>query len=133
MATLEEQLRYEPDSDRRRMTVVTLNERGQEVVHTKGSADVLVPLCVAQETADGEAPLRAVDPSTGTERLLASLDCGPANLRARRIDPHPAWGRDGRSVVVNLCIDGRRQVAIADLSPVLPAACGVATREHVYA
>lgn len=83
--------------------------------------------------ADGEAPLRAVDPVTGAERLLASLDCGPANLRARRIDPHPAWGRDGRSVVVNLCIDGRRQVAIADLSPVLPAAARIATREPLYA
>ena len=45
------------DSDRRRMTVVTLNEHGQEVVHTKGSADILVPLCVAQATDDGEAPL----------------------------------------------------------------------------
>ncbi|MBL8607673.1 MAG: cation-transporting P-type ATPase [Myxococcales bacterium] len=45
------------DSDRRRMTVVTLDEKGHEVVHTKGSADVLLPLCVAQATDEGDAPL----------------------------------------------------------------------------
>jgi Ca2+-transporting ATPase len=33
------------DSDRKRMTVVTLDENGQAVAHTKGSADVLLPLC----------------------------------------------------------------------------------------
>jgi hypothetical protein len=84
--------------------------------------------------ADGEAPLRAINPATGVEWLLASLDCGPANLRARRIDPHPAWGRDGRSVVVNVCIGGRRQVAIADLLSVLPTAtASPEAREQLYA
>jgi Ca2+-transporting ATPase len=33
------------DSDRKRMTIVTLDADGREVVHTKGSADVLLPLC----------------------------------------------------------------------------------------
>lgn len=41
------------DSDRKRMTVVTLDETGREVAHTKGSADVLLPLCVHQLTRDG--------------------------------------------------------------------------------
>jgi hypothetical protein len=83
----------------------------------------------------GEAPLRGVDPGDGSEILLASLDCGPANLRARRIDPHPAWSRNGREVVVNLCLGGRRQVAIADLSAMVapPAALPAETRRSVYA
>ena len=42
------------DSDRKRMTVVTLDETGREVAHTKGSADVLIPRCVAARTAGGE-------------------------------------------------------------------------------
>ncbi|MCL2776737.1 MAG: cation-translocating P-type ATPase [Polyangiaceae bacterium] len=41
------------DSDRKRMTIVTLDQSGCEVAHTKGSADVLVPLCVSQRTARG--------------------------------------------------------------------------------
>jgi len=45
------------DSDRKRMTVVTLDARGREVVHTKGSCDVLLPLCVAVETERGVVPL----------------------------------------------------------------------------
>lgn len=45
------------DSDRKRMTVVTLDETGKEVVHTKGSADVLIPLCVHQLTKAGLEPL----------------------------------------------------------------------------
>jgi Ca2+-transporting ATPase len=45
------------DSDRKRMTVVALDESGREVVHSKGSADVLLPLCSAVETHDGRIPL----------------------------------------------------------------------------
>ncbi len=45
------------DSDRKRMTVVALDESGREIAHTKGSADVLIPLCVHQLTRDGLAPL----------------------------------------------------------------------------
>jgi P-type Ca2+ transporter type 2C len=41
------------DSDRKRMTVVTLDARGREVVHTKGSADILLPLCSTVATAHG--------------------------------------------------------------------------------
>ena len=41
------------DSDRKRMTVVALDETGKEIAHTKGSADVLIPRCVAQQSADG--------------------------------------------------------------------------------
>jgi Ca2+-transporting ATPase len=41
------------DSDRKRMTVVTLDQRGREVAHVKGSLDVLLPLCVKIATDDG--------------------------------------------------------------------------------
>jgi Ca2+-transporting ATPase len=45
------------DSDRKRMTVITLDAAGVEVAHTKGSADVLIPRCVAQHTSEGIEPL----------------------------------------------------------------------------
>ncbi|HSO40341.1 MAG TPA: cation-translocating P-type ATPase [Labilithrix sp.] len=45
------------DSDRKRMTVVALDETGKEIAHTKGSADVLIPHCVAQQSSDGIVPL----------------------------------------------------------------------------
>jgi len=45
------------DSDRKRMTIVTLGPDGQEVAHTKGSADVLLPLCSTQAGHEGPLPL----------------------------------------------------------------------------
>jgi Ca2+-transporting ATPase len=47
------------DSDRKRMTVVALDESGREVAHSKGSAEGLLPLCTAYETARGRVPLDA--------------------------------------------------------------------------
>ena len=41
------------DSDRKRMTVLALDEHGREIVHAKGSADVLVRLCTRYATEDG--------------------------------------------------------------------------------
>ena len=43
----------------------------------------------------GPLPLRLIDPATGGERMIARLDAGPANLKARRIDAHPAWSPAG--------------------------------------
>jgi Ca2+-transporting ATPase len=45
------------DSDRKRMTVVTHDARGRDVAHTKGSVDVLLPLCVSLATDSGVEPL----------------------------------------------------------------------------
>ena len=45
------------DSDRKRMTVVTLDAAGREVAHTKGSADVLIARCVAHHVESGIEPL----------------------------------------------------------------------------
>ena len=47
------------DSDRKRMTIVTLDANGREVVHTKGSADVLLPMCTTVATSHGIVPLDA--------------------------------------------------------------------------
>lgn len=45
------------DSDRKRMTVVARDPAGMEVAHTKGSADVLLPLCANYATDAGLLPL----------------------------------------------------------------------------
>ena len=45
------------DSDRKRMTVIALDETGREIAHTKGSADVLLPRCNHQLTRNGVEPL----------------------------------------------------------------------------
>jgi Ca2+-transporting ATPase len=47
------------DSDRKRMTIVALDPSGREVIHSKGSADVLLPLCANYETQRGRQPLDA--------------------------------------------------------------------------
>ena len=41
------------DSDRKRMTVVTLDGQGREIAHVKGSVDVLLPLCAKIATDEG--------------------------------------------------------------------------------
>jgi Ca2+-transporting ATPase len=45
------------DSDRKRMTVLTLDDRGREVAHTKGSAEVLIPRCTTVHAPEGAKPL----------------------------------------------------------------------------
>ena len=45
------------DSDRKRMTVVTLDADGNEVAHTKGSADVLLPMCDMEACLKGTRPM----------------------------------------------------------------------------
>src|SRR5262249_6525683 len=45
------------DSDRKRMTVVTRDNRGREIAHVKGSVDVLLPLCTNFSSEAGPRPL----------------------------------------------------------------------------
>jgi Ca2+-transporting ATPase len=66
------------DSDRKRMTVVTLDENGREVAHSKGSADVLLPLCGTYATVGGEAPL---DDATRAQILAEAERMSAASLR----------------------------------------------------
>lgn len=74
------------DSDRKRMTILTLDAKGREVVHTKGGAEVLLPLCVRAETDAGVVPLD----DALRERITAEVErMSSASLRvlavARRV------------------------------------------------
>jgi Ca2+-transporting ATPase len=92
------------DSDRKRMTVLALDEHGREVVHAKGSADVLVNLCTRYETDEGEVPL---DAGRRQELLREAERMSNASLRvlgvARRVvreapksgDDHPPPSKSG--------------------------------------
>ncbi len=67
------------DSDRKRMTVVTLDGRGREVAHVKGSADVLLPRCVMIDTASGARPL------TDDDRAAILAQADDMSARALRV------------------------------------------------
>ncbi len=45
------------DSDRKRMTILTLDAKGREIVHTKGGAEVLLPMCTRVDTDGGVTAL----------------------------------------------------------------------------
>ena len=82
------------DSDRKRMTVVTLDEIGREVVHTKGSADVLLPLCTVRQDHDGTVPL---DAATRAEILHEAERMGGLSLRVLAVARRElAAGPDGK-------------------------------------
>ena len=88
------------DSDRKRMTIVTLDNGGREVVHTKGSADVLLHLCTRYVDEAGES--RPLDLQT-RDKLLAIGDAMSAKaLRvlaiARRELDEPHSVRAGAAV-----------------------------------
>jgi Ca2+-transporting ATPase len=70
------------DSDRKRMTVVTQGPGGREVVHTKGSADVLLPLCDQVEEDHGIRPL---DDATRSELLEVAEEMSSRALRVLAI------------------------------------------------
>ncbi len=58
------------DSDRKRMTVITRDKDGREIAHVKGSADVLLPLCVKFSDDDGVRGLTDED----REAITAEAD-----------------------------------------------------------
>ncbi|MCB1884406.1 MAG: PD40 domain-containing protein [Geminicoccaceae bacterium] len=62
----------------------------------------------------GTAPLRLIDLEHGEARTLAEVDCGPPGLGSRRCDPHPVWSPDGRRIVANAMVEGRRAVLLFD-------------------
>ncbi len=69
---------------------------------------------------NGEVPLRLIDTRTDTEKTVATIyTLGTQNQGILRLDPHPAWSRDGKQVCFNGAPDGRRQVFIADLKGLL--------------
>lgn len=52
------------DSDRKRMTIITRDATGREIAHVKGSADVLLPLCVKIADHDAVRGITEEDRST---------------------------------------------------------------------
>ena len=70
------------DSDRKRMTIVTLDASGKEVAHTKGSADVLLPRCEHQLT---EAGLDALDEAKRSSILAEAERMSSLSLRVLAI------------------------------------------------
>lgn len=92
---------------------------GHPTVDPKGK--VLVTDCYPSEamaSRDGTVPIRAIRLESGTERCLFRMFTrprfnGPNN--EYRIDPHPAWTRDGAHLVLNGSSGGCRAVFIADV------------------
>ena len=58
------------DSDRKRMMVITRDQRGRDIAHVKGSVDVLLPLCVKFAADSGVRALSDAD----REAILAEID-----------------------------------------------------------
>ncbi len=58
------------DSDRKRMTVVTRDRSGRDIVHVKGSVDILLPRCVKLAENEGVRGLTDED----REKILAEAD-----------------------------------------------------------
>jgi Ca2+-transporting ATPase len=81
------------DGDRKRMSIVTLDDTGQEVVHTKGSCDVLLPLCADVEAEGGPAPLD----DQARARIQAEADrMSQASLRVLAVARRELTASDAR-------------------------------------
>ncbi len=127
-------------SDRKRMTIVALDEFGNEVAHSKGSADVLLPLCSDYETEQGRRALDAEARRTILEeaermsnKALRVLAVAKRDLgRRSRSAPPPDAGRptvdiEDRLTFLGLVgmVDPPREVASAKRSRNAPKpTCG---------
>jgi len=76
------------DSDRKRMTVITLDSRGRQIAHVKGSVDVLLPRCVKYADLEGVRGLTDADRTLITEVAeTMSRQALRVLALARRISP----------------------------------------------
>jgi Tol biopolymer transport system component len=79
--------------------------------------------CYPQEPValpDGSVAMRLIDTKRDEEKTVLPLYAlGRMKPSVLRLDPHPAWSRDGLKSCFNGAPDGRRQVFIADLSMLL--------------
>jgi hypothetical protein len=67
-----------------------------------------------------EVPLRLIDTKSDQEKIVATVfTLGPKNPSVLRLDPHPAWSRDGKSACFNGAPEGHRQVFVVDLKGLL--------------
>ncbi len=70
--------------------------------------------------ANGEVPLRLIDTRADRETTVANMyTLGKQDQSILRLDPHPAWSRDGKQLCFNGAPDGRRQIFIADIGKLL--------------
>jgi len=66
---------------------------------------------------DGKVPMRLIDTRRNQEKTIATIyTLGEQKVSVLRLDPHPAWSRDGLKSCFNGAPNGRRQIFIADLS-----------------
>lgn len=76
------------DSDRKRMTVITLDARGRRIAHVKGSTDILLPRCVKYAGMHGVLPM---DDKLRMQVLTEAEKLSQQALRvlaiARRVNP----------------------------------------------
>jgi P-type Ca2+ transporter type 2C len=127
------------DSDRRRMTVVTLDARGREIAHVKGSLDVLMPLCTKIATDEGVRAMTDEDRSAmqgEADRMSADALRVLAIARRLRPDENPEESltllgivgmkdppRSGVKEAVRVCRDaGIRIVMITGDHPITASA-----------
>ncbi|HLK41281.1 MAG TPA: cation-transporting P-type ATPase [Polyangiaceae bacterium] len=99
------------DSDRKRMTIIALDEAGREVVHSKGSADVLLPRCHAYETNSGRRPL---DDAARATVLRESERMSGDAMRVLAVARRELGGKEVASVEAHLGGAGRHGVDIED-------------------
>jgi len=68
---------------------------------------------------DGTVPIRLVELATGKEREIVRVNTITGEMFKNgefRVDPHPAWSRDGRYITLNAFEGGTRRVLLVDLS-----------------
>lgn len=67
-----------------------------------------------------EVPIRLIDTVRMQQQKVTTIfTLGNVNPSVLRLDPHPAWSRDGTKICFNGAPDGRRQVFVADLKNLL--------------
>jgi hypothetical protein len=67
-----------------------------------------------------EVPIRLFDTAQQKDHKVTTIfTLGSVNPSVLRLDPHPAWSRDGRKVCFNGAPEGRRQIFIGDFSNLL--------------
>lgn len=74
---------------------------------------------------DGTVPLRWVNIQSGKEAAVVRIKTVPlCEDEVLRIDPHPAWDRQGSRIAFNAVADGTRRVYVADMRGKLSRARG---------
>lgn len=69
--------------------------------------------------SDGTVPIRLIDLRTMTETEILRVNTVTGERHSNgelRCDPHPAWSRDGRYIVVNAFDGGTRRVILVEMS-----------------